>query len=293
MQTISSAVRTNWCEEGKDPAGIIQSGEIFVVESTSFTEGHTPDTIPQLKLDLAVAPLTAPILVKGARPGNVLRIDILELRFTRDFGCIFLIPGRGAFPSVTDTLIAQAVPITDYEVRLSDSLVLPTHKMIGKVSVAPPRGRVLSSLPGRHGGNMDNRDICVGSSVYLPVFVDEAHLGIGDAHAVQGDGECGISAVEVEMSTVARVTLISNLELQTPVVKSGGYVMTMGAGESLDEAAREALHEMKRLLQQHRRLNEREAVMLMSLACDVHVSQLVNPLVGVKARIPQHLLQLP
>ena len=293
MQRIDSSVRTNWSEVGEVPAAVVESGEVIEVTSASFTEGYTAENMHELVVEQAVAPLTAPILVRGARPGQVVRVDILDLRFVRDFGCILLLPGRGAFPDVTDKLVAKAVGIDDAEVRFSDSIRVPTRKMVGKVSVAPAGERIHSSLPGAHGGNMDNRDIGVGSSVYLPVFVDEAHLGIGDAHAVQGDGECGISAVEVEMVSVIRVTLIPDLELDAPVVRGGGNVMTMGAAGTLDLAAAQALAAMKQLLKASNGLSDQDAAMLMSIACDVHVSQLVNPLVGVKARMPERYIPLP
>jgi amidase len=159
--------------------------------------------------------------------------------------------------------------------------------------VAPAGERIHSSSPGPHGGNLDNRDIGVGASVYLPVNVVGAHLGIGDAHAVQGDGEIGISAVEVEMESVVRATVIKDLDLRVPVVRSGGHVMTMGVGRTLDEAAHEALDEMHRLLRAQHGLDDRDTAMFMSIVCDVHVSQLVNPLVGIKTKIPEHLLPLP
>jgi amidase len=293
VQRITTAIRTNYAETGTVPAATVDSGEVFQVASTSFTEGYSYETMPQLVVEQAVAPLTAPIIVTGAQPGDVLRVDVIELRFTRDFGCVLLLPGRGVFPSLTQELYAKPVRITDDEVIFSDALRIPTRKMLGKVSVAPAGEPVHSSSPGHHGGNLDNRDIGRGSSVYLPVNVEGAHLGIGDAHAVQGDGEIGISAVEVEMESVVRATVIKDLDLRVPVVRSGGHVMTMGVGQTLDEAAREALDEMHRLLKAEHGLDDRDTAMFMSMACDVHVSQLVNPLVGIKAKIPEHLLPLP
>lgn len=293
MQHIDSSVRTNWCEVGATAAATIDSGETLEIESTSFTEGHTFESMPTLALDQAVAPLTGPIIVRGAEPGDVLRIDILDLQFVRDFGCILLLPGRGAFPDATDELLAYPVRIDDYQVQFSDTIAIPTRKMLGKVSVAPAGERILSNRPGNHGGNMDNRDIGVGASVYLPVFIEGAHLGIGDAHAVQGDGECGISAVEVEMTSVIRVTVIKDMDLRTPMVRSQGVVMAMGVGETLDEASAHALGEISRLLRDQRGTDAKETAMLMSLVCDVHVSQLVNPLVSAKARVPENLLRLP
>jgi amidase len=293
VQRIDSSIRTNWCEIGEVLAATVESGEVFEVASSSFTEGYSFETMHELVLEQAVAPLTAPIIVSGAAPGDVVRVDVLDLRFARDFGCILLLPGRGAFPDVTPELHARPVRITDSLVEFSDAIRIPTRKMLGKVSVAPAGDRVHSSTPGRHGGNMDNTEIGIGSSVYLPVFVEGAHLGIGDAHAVQGDGEVGISAVEVEMVSVLRATVIKSLDLRVPIVRSGRSVMTMGVGSTLDEAAKEALGELGRLVRQRHRLDEQEVAMLLSIACDVHVAQLVNPLVGVKAKVPEHLLTLP
>jgi len=296
MQQIDSSVRTKWCEVGAEPAAVVDSGEVISVESTSFTEGYTFDTmhtLRELTPDRSRAPLTAPIIVRGARPGHVLRVDVLDLQFTRDFGCMLLAPGKGAFPAVTEQLVARGVRIDDHQVAFSDTVRIPTRKMLGKVSVAPSGERVLCNRPGVHGGNMDNRDVTVGSSVYLPVNVEGAHLGVGDAHAVQGDGECGISAVEVEMRSILRVTVLEHLDIRTPVVRSAGATMTMGAGSSLDEAAAQALQEMHRLVQDHMGLDPLDAAMLISLVGDVHVAQLVNPLKSVKVKVPSAYLSLP
>jgi amidase len=293
MQAIDSTVRTGWCEEGAIPAAVIDSGEVISVESTSFTEGYTFETMADLRLDGPLAPLTAPIVVRGAAPGDTLRVDILDLAFMRDFGCMLLSPGKGAFPHLTDTRIARPVRVDDTTVTFSDEVRIPTRKMLGKVSVAPANGRVLSNTPGLHGGNMDNRDIGVGASVYLPVQVPGAHLGLGDGHAVQGDGECAISAVEVELRSVVRATICKDLDIRAPLVRSGGVVMAMGAAESLDEAAQQAMDELHRLLRDRVGMDARDAAMLMSLVCDVHVAQLVNPLKSVKARVPDRFLPLP
>src|SRR5680860_1253364 len=144
MQQIDSSVRTKWCEVGAEPAAVVDSGEVISVESTSFTEGYTFDTmhtLRELTPDRSRAPLTAPIIVRGARPGHVLRVDVLDLQFTRDFGCMLLAPGKGAFPAVTEQLVARGVRIDDHQVAFSDTVRIPTRKMLGKVSVAPSRER--------------------------------------------------------------------------------------------------------------------------------------------------------
>jgi len=295
MQHIDSSIRTRWCEAGDPPAAVIDSGEVITVDSASFTEGYSFETMHTLEQITpgSPAPLTAPIIIRGATPGGAVRVDVLDLEFLREFGCMLLAPGKGAFPDVTDRRIARAVMVNDYYVAFSDTVKIPTRKMLGKVSVAPQGERVLCNQPGRHGGNMDNRDITIGSSVYLPVSVEGAHLGVGDGHAVQGDGECGGSAVEVEMRTTLRATALADIDIRTPVVRSGGFMMTMGAGSTLDEAADQALSEMHRLLRSQLGMEAKETAMMMSLVCDVHVSQLVNPLVSAKVRIPELYLTLP
>lgn len=293
MQVISSSRRTLWCEAVGEPAATVTSGEVFSIQSTSFTEGYEFETLSSLSLSQAVAPLTGPIIVEDAQPGDVLRIDVLDLKLDRDFGCVLLLPGRGVFPDAVPALIAYAVRVDDYSVHFGHELTIPTRKMLGKVAVAPAGERVSSSLPGSHGGNMDNNDIGIGASVYLPVFVAGAYLGMGDAHAVQGDGEIGISAVEVEMTSVVRVTVIKDFALRTPAIRSGGYVATMGTGPTLDSAAGEALREMRSLIEDQLRLSRQESIMFMSLACDLHVTQMVNTVQGVKAKVPERYIKLP
>lgn len=293
MQVVTSKTRTNDCGAADPFAATVQPGEVFTVESTSFTEGYTHETIHILDTSTAVAPLTGPIRVEGAEPGMVLRVDILKLEIARDFGVMLLLPGKGAFAEHVVEPVVKGIRLDKTHAHFNDSLKIPLSPMLGKVSVAPAGEPILSNRPGPYGGNMDNTHICEGASVYLPIFVEGAYLALGDAHAAMGDGESCVSGVECEMRSIVRCALLRDLDITHPIVVSRGKTMTTAEGQTLEEACKKALHSMAVLLAKRHDMGYLDAARLISIAGDVHTCQIVNPLVGVKVLVPYWLLPLP
>lgn len=293
MQVITSENRTKYCGNRDPVAARVQSGEVFTVESTSFTEGYTFENIDQLDTSTAVAPLTGPIWIEGAEPGMVLKVEILKLEITRDFGCMLIGPGKGAFGDRVTEPVVTGIRIDATHAQFNERLRIPLSPHLGKVSVAPAGEPILSNRPGPYGGNMDNSHICEGASLYLPIFVDGAYFGVGDAHAVMGDGESCVSGLECEMRSILRCTLIQDLDITHPIVVSRGKTMTTAEGETLEVACKKALHAMATLLAAHHCISYLDATRLISLAGDVHTCQIVNPLVGMKVLVPNWLLPMP
>ena len=290
---ITSQARTKYFGTGDPIAARIRSGDTFTLECSSFSEGFTLQTIETLQSELAFIAVTGPLWIEGALPGDTLKIDIKKLEIVRDFGCVVLLPGRGAFGDEISQFTMRGVPLDRSHAHFNKAIKIPLRPMLGMVGVAPAGEPVRCNVPGPHGGNMDNNHIREGASVYLPVFVDGAYFSAGDAHAVQGDGEIGLSAVECEMLATLRIEVLHNFQISRPLVVSDGLTMTVAEGATLDEAAAIALHDMARLLSEANELSLSEAVMLLSVAADVHVCQLVNPLVGVKVIVSSSLLPLP
>jgi amidase len=267
----------------RDATPVIEvgQGEQFSLGARSLlTGGLFESTGEYEKLSI---PVTGPVAVRGVNPGDTLRIDVHEIRIA-DRGAMVTLPGRGGFTGGLGRS-GRVVDIVDGSVRFDDDIRIPIRPMIGKIGVAPADGNPNSSTVGTHGGNMDCKDVTAGSAVILPVQSANALLYAGDLHAVQGDGECSLTAVEVEGSLVLSCHVLAGVTVKRPVVLSGGSVITIGDGETLDDAARLALDDMLELLQADRKWTREKTAMLMSAAADVSVSQLVNARASVKVSL--------
>lgn len=275
-------------EANAEPVLTVEQGEHFWLDARSLlTGGLFEETGEYEKLSI---PVTGPVAIRGVNPGDALRVDIHEIRIT-DRGAMVTLPGRGGFTGGLGRS-GHVVEIVDGQVLFDEGITIPVRPMVGKLGVAPVGAGPNSSTVGIHGGNMDCKDVTAGSAVVLPVQVPGAMLYAGDLHAAQGDGECSLTAVEVEGSvrlscTVVPTTAVLDTDagIRRPVVLSGGSVITIGDGDTLDEAARLALDDMLGLLQTDRNWSREKTAMLLSAAADVSVSQLVNARVSAKVTL--------
>lgn len=264
------------------PILTVEQDEHFILETRSLlTDGGFEETTEYERFSI---PVTGPVAISGVRAGDALRIDVHAIDIA-DRGAMVTLPGRGGFTGGLDRF-GCVVSISDGQVWFDDDISIPTRPMIGKLGVAPAKGAPSSSTVGTFGGNMDCKDIVAGSSVILPVQVDQALVFAGDLHAVQGDGECSLTGVEVEGSVELSCTRLPGWALPRPVVLSHHCVVTVGDGESLNGAAKLALDDMLALVCADRGWSREKAAMLMSATADVAVSQLVNSRVSVKVTLP-------
>jgi amidase len=264
------------------PILTVELGEHFILETRSLlTDGGFEETTEYERFSI---PVTGPVAILGVSAGDALCINVHAIEIAAR-GAMVTLPGRGGFTGGLDRF-GYVVNINDGQVWFDDDISIPTRPMIGKLGVAPASGTPSSSTVGTFGGNMDCKDIVAGSSVILPVQVDQALLFAGDLHAVQGDGECSLTGVEVEGSVELSCTLLPGLTPPRPVVLSNHRVITVGDGESLDDAAKLALDDMLDLVCNDRGWSREKAAMLMSATADVAVSQLVNSRVSVKVSLP-------
>src|SRR5262249_61606766 len=171
--------------------------------------------------------------------------------------------------------------------RLKPGSPVPLPPFFGSMGVAPPPlvGRISSRPPGWHGGNLDNKDLVVGSTLYLPVHVPGALLSIGDGHGRQGDGEVTGTALETSLRGTFEVHVRKGQRLRWPRAETPTHYISMGLHEDLDEATRLATREMVEFLAASRGLSRDDAYALCSLAADLHVTQAVDQTKGVHATI--------
>lgn len=238
--------------------------------------------------------IVGPVAVAGAMPGDVLQIDILEHQFPMDWGFTVHVPLEGTLPEDFD----EAAIIHSRIDRARNVCILPWGKEIpldpffGVIATAPPRhwGRCTSMKPRSFGGNMDNKELRPGSTLYLPVYNEGALFYAGDGHGVQGDGEVCVSALEIGLTGTFRLTVRKDLGYTHPFAETPTHLIAIGLDEDLDDAAKQAVREMVLHLTRLTRLGREEAYMLASLAGDLHVTQTVDGNKGIHCMIEKKII---
>lgn len=237
--------------------------------------------------------LIGPVAVEGAAPGDVLQVDILELHLRSTYGWKSFRPGAGILHDEFPYSRAKLIPLNaaagyaEFHIGSGAPLRIPLRPFFGSMGLAPSSGRVDSAPPGFHTGNMDNKELVAGSTLYMPVHAAGALFSVGDGHAAQGDGEVDLTAIETPLTGVFRFTVRKDLKFHWPRAETATHFITMGFHETLDEAARRATREMVDYLTTTRGLSREDAYMLISAAVDLHVTQVVDGVRGVHAMLPK------
>ncbi len=274
-----------------EPAARVAQGEEFTLETHDCFQGQLRNEGDLIdKLDWSrVNPATGPVFIEGARPGDLLRVDILGISLA-ERSVMVAIPGEGVLGDLITKMETAVL------VREGTSLVFRGHRaplrpMIGVIGVAPATGEVSNGIPGPHGGNMDCTMIREGSSLYLSVGVDGALFGAGDLHAGMGDGEIVVCGAETAGSVRFSARVVPLRGLPTPFVETTDTVATIASALTADEAASEATHRMAGFLTDMVGIPLNEAGMLMSLAGELRFCQVVDPMRTVRFEFPKSILE--
>ena len=250
------------------------------------------DTVPQI---MGPHILTGPVHVIGAEPGDTLEVRILDIELTTDWGWNIIRPLKGALPEDFPNLSRRVIPIDRQTnmARLPWGVDVPLRPFFGIIGVAPPPayGLVSSVEPREYGGNIDNKEFIPGTSLFLPVFVPGANLSIGDGHAVQGDGEVCLTALETCLKGRFQV-IVHKQSLNFPRAITPTHYISMGMDVDLDDAAKQALRNMIKWLTEIKPWTAEEAYVFCSLACDLHVTQLVDGNKGIHAMVSRSVIGL-
>ena len=240
--------------------------------------------------------LNGPIAVRGAEPGDSLEIRIRSVDVRLPIAGQGFVPNRGQlpedFPYAKDHVVW--IDVARKMILFAPGIEIPARPFWGVMAVAPPAsmGRVPSGPPGvLFGGNLDNPDLGAGSTLYLPVQVPGALLSIGDGHAVQGQGEVSLSAVETSLKGEVQVILHKGQHLRGPRAETATHYMTIGLHADLDEAAKMATREMLDWIVQMKGLSRDDAYLLASAAMDLRVTQVVDGTKGVHAMLPKAIFR--
>jgi len=270
--------------------------ELYTKEATDgqLTVDSTAADLVHVEFD-PIHPLTGPIYVDGARPGDVLAVRFHEIE-VGDWGWTGIVPGFGflaeEFPD--PYLKTFHIPPGADRVEFAEGMSIPLRPFPGVVGVAPASEEMLSTIPPRaNGGNMDNQYLTVGTTVYLPVFVEGALLSIGDTHAAQGDGEVCGTGIEAPMRMVIEVDVRhGGRSLAEPQYETDDFYAVTAFGETIDAAARQATRYMIDYLEAEHGLARADAYALASLAADLKISEVVDvPHVLVSMHLSKELFE--
>ena len=273
------------------PVFAVRSGETVRIRTKDcFSEQIRTydDSLTQIDWD-AVNPATGPIAVKGAVPGGALKVEILDIELNEQAVCSTG-KGEGVYGDRLEEESFRLCAVRDGRVWWDDSLSIPVSPMIGVIGVAPAAGEVNCGTPGPHGGNMDNNKITAGTTVYFPVFTEGALFGCGDMHAAMGNGEIGVSGAEIGGWVTLRLTAEPDLSIATPWFETDEEIGVICSSATLDDAADDAVHAFIDRVAKRTGKDPSELAMLFSIAGNVEVCQMVDPLRTVRFTAPKRIL---
>lgn len=287
------------------PVATVASGDEVTINTVSGGPNVLPgagfDVPPEL-LDIHAAGvptvpghiLTGPVAVEGAMPGDVLQVDILDVQLRQNWGYTFIRPLSGTLPQDFPQYHHMTVPldVARSEATLPWGLKLPLAPFFGVMGVAPPAawGRISTIEPRAHGGNLDNKELVAGTTLYLPVMAEGALFSCGDGHGAQGDGEVCVTAIETALQGRFRLTIRRDMDVTYPEAETPTHLITMGMHADLDRCVEIALRRMITLVAARAGISREEAYMLCSLAGDLRITQTVNREKGVHMMMAKALL---
>jgi acetamidase/formamidase len=288
----------------------IASGDIIDVDTlltntpTGLAKAGVPDEKIQASLKAIVGEvtgdrkgpgghiLTGPVYVEGAEPGDVLEVKILSIELPLDYGyngC------SGYLPENCETGVpSKIIPLNRQKMTAEflPGIVIPLKPFYGSIGIAPSPelGRLSSNPPGRHAGNLDNRELVAGSTLYIPVFARGALFEIGDGHVAQGDGEVDQTAIETSLRGRLQLTVHKDMKLKWPRAETATDYISMATDPDLVIATKTAIQEMIDFLVSEKNLTRHQAYQLVSIAGNVAITQLVDkPNVGVHVKLSKSI----
>ena len=274
------------------PLARVKQGEELLIETHDCFSGQLKTAADTLEtLDWSITnPATGPLYIEGTKPGDILRVDLLEVKAVGQ-SVMVAVPDVGVLGDVITEMETTILENTEDEVVYKGKVRVKQKPMLGVIGVAPADETIPNSTPGEHGGNMDCTLVTTGASLYFTVGVEGALFGCGDMHAVMGDGEIIICGAETpgEVRLTTQVVEIENLP--TPFIENDEIVAVICSAESTDEAYKMAVHRMHDFLTKVAGFSVNDAALLMSLTGDLKFCQVVDPLLTVRFEFPKSVLE--
>jgi acetamidase/formamidase len=313
LEATPATVAYGYYWSGAAPALRIRSGDVVDVE-TMLTNtpagleriGVKPEDVPQHLRDIVREDtgslkgpgghiLTGPIYVEEADSGDVLEVRIQRIALPIGYGY----NGCSGFVRELcgEQRVSTLIPLDRKRMtaEVAPGIVVPLRPFFGSIGVAPAPalGRVSSNPPSRHAGNLDNKELVAGTTLYIPVFVKGALLELGDGHAAQGDGEVDQTAIETNLEGRIQVVVRKDMKLEWPRAETPTHWIAMGTDTSLVVATKTAVREMVRFLVETKGITQIQAYQAASIAADLRITQLVDGNVGAHMMIAKQYLARP
>ena len=307
IDAAPDTVHWGYFEASLKPLLTINSGERVTLSTVSGTADQMPP--PPLTVPPALAQIhervtrrmvpghicTGPVAVRGAKPGQTLQVDIEAIGLNYDWGYNVVRPLAGALPYDFDETRLIHIPLDAQRMtgRLPWGMEVPLRPFFGVMAVAPPAAwGTLSTLPPRqNGGNLDNKELTAGTTLYLPIYVDDALFSVGDGHGAQGDGEVCITAIETGLIGTFRLTVRDDMPLKWPLAETPTHMITMAFDPDLDDCVVIALRQLIDLICERTGIDRYQAHTLCSLAADLRVTQVVNGNKGIHCMLEKRYVE--
>jgi acetamidase/formamidase len=308
LEASPDTVHWGYFDAALKPLATIESGDTITIS----TDSGGPAQLPGAGSGLTVPPalpaihksvpqklagphiMTGPVAVRGAKAGQVLEVRIKDIRLHYDWGYNAIRPLTGALPDDFKEMRLIHIPLDRARMvgKLSWGAEVPLKPFFGIMAVAPPAawGPVGSPPPRKNGGNMDNKELTAGTTLYLPIHEDGALFSCGDGHGAQGDGEVCITAIETGLIGTFELIVRPDMSLEWPMAETPTHVMTMAFDPDLDDCVVIALRDMIKLICARTGISREDAYTLCSLAADLRVTQVVNGSKGIHVMLEKRYL---
>ncbi|MFQ5759202.1 MAG: acetamidase/formamidase family protein [Candidatus Bathyarchaeia archaeon] len=275
------------------PVEHVKPGELVLFETEDAlggqirTEETSLDELDWSRVDGA----TGPVFVEDIEPGDTLVVEILDIK-VKEKGVIVTVPKYGILGGKQFNSSTKIVRISKGYIHFDEDVRVKANPMIGTIGVAPEWGGIPSGSLGKHGGNMDVKELTAGTKLYLPVFAEGALFAVGDLHAVQADGELCVSSVEVAGEVILRFSLIRGKKPEWPILETHDAYAFLACGDTPDKAAVFAAEAAVEAFMREYNWSFEKAYMFGSLAIDLEINQVVDPKKGVRAVMSKDFISL-
>ena len=275
------------------PVKLVKPEELVLFETEDALGGQIKNEETSLDdLDWSrVDGATGPVFVDDVEPGDTLVVEVLDIK-VEEKGVIVTVPKYGILGGQRFNPSTKIVRISRGYVHFDEGVRVKANPMIGTIGVAPESGDIPSGSLGKHGGNMDVKELTAGTKLYLPVFAEGALFAAGDIHAVQADGELCVSSIEVAGETLLKFNLIKGKKPEWPILETHDWYAFLACGNTLDEAARFAAEAAVEAFMREYDWPFEKAYMFGSLAVNLEINQVVDPKKGVRAVISKDFISL-
>ena len=308
LKASAKTVVVGYYDASAPPVLRVKSGDTVEIETLGVSSpaqlrraGLRDDRMQPALLEVAAANpgarghyLTGPVYIEGAEPGDVLEVQIRKVTLVVPYA----VNGMGQNGVLADEFpqgASRLIPLDPKRnvAHFAPGVEVPLQPFFGSMGVAPPgsAGRISSTPPGIHAGNLDNRELIAGTTLYIPVHARGALFQVGDGHARQGDGEADQTGLETSLLGEFRFVVRKDLKLKWPRAETHTHWIAMGLDPDLNKATRLAVEEAADFLAAEKGLSRADAYMLISVAVDLHITQLVDVTKGVHAMIPKNLFR--